>query len=499
MNGQPARASSESDDTMADLSNDLGLVKFGTHQSAAVEFSFGGRDRASPTSRLPFPFKVRKQIYELLLLSKNVIDDPDDGSPHSYQFYPAILSTSRTTSKESRQILYKANVFVLVRHFDNCFERNTMGSGVPFVSTKNLDHFREHRLAANFTSSKPHKHTASEGVCEECMRDPELKTCLLLAQDLYFLCRMFKALSFSRCGKYTFIKSARDQRLTFATVLPNCSEYLIDLEVRASSFGPPSLEEQKAVLEPFRAIHGSTYKVSIQGNVDAGLADGIKKEMAQSVLWVYAMGWDFVEMARQLKCEANRAITAGNLKHAASRYRAIFDIWGHRILPCEENGTYKRGECCDWKQSLTTISFDAKYMLGLLALRQDDLDEAELFLGDMMVNVLRSCHGSNVMMCHALHFSAILESEKGDFPMAYKVMDGVVKRLPSITNMQADMSILEAFCSCLCPSWFSTIRAPTSTTYIQELKPLIFASNEHTLQRSSTSGLGRLAGYGAQA
>ncbi|KAI9667791.1 MAG: hypothetical protein M1821_000610 [Bathelium mastoideum] len=472
MDWQPARASSESDTTIADLSDDLAPVKIGMYQNAALEFSTGTRgadisqdntrlsssstiqgsqDEVPAKTGLPFPFEVRKRIYELLLLSKHVLDGSEDGTPHSYHFHPAILGTSRATREESRPVLYKSNSFVLVKHLDNCFECNLVHFGVPLVSTRNLDHFHEHRLAANFTNPKRHGHADGENICEDCMRDPEFKVCLLLAQDLHFLCRMVKALSFAHGGNYTFIKSARDQRLKSTTTLAKDPEYLIDLEVRPGSFEFPSLEEQKAALEPFRAIHGSANRLNIAGDVDAELARGLKHEMAQSVLWVYAMGWDFMAMACQLKCEANKAITAGNLSHAESKYAVIFSIWGKRILPRDDNGTYQSGQCCDWHQSLTTISFDANYMLGLLALQKGDLQEATLFLVDLLGNAMGTCHELEAMMSHASHFGAILESEKGNYSTAYKVMDDAVTGLPQNPNIQADMSILRAFCSYYCP------------------------------------------------
>ena len=409
-------------------------------------------DRSLVKTRLPFPSEIRKQIYECLLLSKYVLDDPDNGSPHTYTFHTGILRVSRATYQESRPVLYKSNIFVLVHYTGHFFEQNTRGFGVPLVSTHHLEAFREHRLIARFTTPKPHRHAASEGVCEECMRDPTLTKCLMLAQDLHFLCRMFKAFSFGYLGKYTFIKSARDQRpIKTVTSRPNTPACMIDLEICPGSFGPPTVDEQNAVLEPFRAIHGAAYQVTVTGQVDAQLAGDVKREMSQNVIWVYAMGWDFVEMARQLKNEANRAIMAGNFKPAEWKYNVVFSIWGKNVVPCDDNGTYKDQICCDWRQSLSALSFDTNYMLGMLAMRAGDWDEAELFAKDLFGNALAICHGTDRKTYQAYHFSAIVMSAREDYQVAYTMMDQAIAGLSSDAGVQADMEILQAYVAYNCP------------------------------------------------
>ena len=410
----------------------------------------GGAMRTS----LPVPREVRNQIYNYLLHSDYALDDPKNGNRHRYHFHIGILGVNHTTYQEARPVLYRSNTFVLLKHLDTHFELayNEAGIGVPFVSTHHLDAFDEHRLSVEFTERKrddekgehcTHEHCTYE----QCTYEPKLQTRLMLAGDLPYLCRLFKALAFCYQGKYTFIQSARDER-PFRAVnrVSTGPRRDLKLEMCTGSFGTPSIDEQKTVLEPFTAIHGTAFNVSITGNVCTMLANKIIHDMSQSVVWVYAIGWDFLKMARLIKSEADMAFRAGNLAIAERKCLTILSLsnWLQKIVPDDDNVTYTSGNRRDWRESLVRLCFDAEYMLCIVTMRQGNFLQAKFYITSMIDKGVLGGPPYDTMRSRVSHVFAIFLLELGDYDSLLWVVEHEASKNPLDSRFGADIDILIA-------------------------------------------------------
>jgi hypothetical protein len=73
---------------------------------------------------------------------------------------------------------------------------------------------------------------------------------------------------------------------------------------RGDSFGKPPGSLVEAVLEQVRKIVGS-HNAKITGLVDRDLAAQTEHAMMPQIVWGYAIGWDLIELARDMKRTAD--------------------------------------------------------------------------------------------------------------------------------------------------------------------------------------------------
>ncbi|KAI9713093.1 MAG: hypothetical protein M1820_001078 [Bogoriella megaspora] len=413
---------------------------------------------------LPFPYEVRKQVYEHLLKSEHAKLDSKNGDAHTYHFHAAILSVSRHVHREARAILYGGNEFVLITHYDGTFEHHCRGFEVPIVSNHDLGFFSEHRLFAYFeTPFDPSNHTL--GCCEECSRPPKLETMLMLADDLPRLCLIRKSFAFVYGGNYRFVTSSRDESRMRSCVSDGPKDrYKIKLELRSNTAGPPPIEAQRKLLQPFAILHGSSNNISFGGEIDQTLATQLKQTVGQEVLWSYAVGWDFIQWGRSVKKFADYALKAKNDRVAKNLYTHICTIWGKTMIPCHGGSTYTTELCCDWRQALLALFFDVNFALGLIMLKRGDLQEAALFSQDMAGNALSSTHNEKIMLDRAMHFAGILAAESGGFREAFMILRQAEEDNPLDQNVKRDLDIAERYlchkCPCEVHSKYSTGEGP---------------------------------------
>ena len=97
------------------------------------------------------------------------------------------------------------------------------------------------------------------------------------------------------------------------------SRYRFDLHFADISGGPPKLEFQRLVLEPFRLLTGTT-GVSIGGAVDQNYTRSIRECMESQICWIRGLGWEMFDFAVSLKSIGDEAFNMGNWDAASDFY-----------------------------------------------------------------------------------------------------------------------------------------------------------------------------------
>ncbi|KAJ9648161.1 hypothetical protein H2199_001939 [Coniosporium tulheliwenetii] len=397
-----------------------------------------------PIENFPIPRELRDIIYALLLEAR--LNRHKNPKPH-YHLSPAILRVNRTICEEAREVLYKANTLIIVSYRMHVWDSDPAFLQLPIIASSKLGTIKDHTMRLHLQSR------SVACFCGSCQSDGHaaLKSFLIVAEDFPAVCRLLRVYNFHVPGNANMITSARNERPLRWEKLKGSAKMLVKVGFQQTSYGAPSLELQKALLNQLRSAVGISHKVSIAGAVDPLLAAECSQAMMPKVVMAYAMGWDLYSLMRSMKDEADVYYMAERLGQAFDLYGALVELTSTHIVPPCPTFADTCG-CKDWQTGIDRLQWDSLIMACLVGLRIGCCDEETM---DYAMLAIEISHVNPRLPAYAYllstHLLAIAEAEEGDMDHSLELLQRVDKlrtEHPGLYDdncLQDDLDIAEAF------------------------------------------------------
>lgn len=318
---------------------------------------------------------------------------------------------------EARQIL-KKNHFVVVSFEWPGFEEAKHMYNVPIVTEtrRHVARFAGHSLRA-------HIQHPSKGL--KPARHLVLSSFLMLAVDLPRFCEMVQwtYLNFpSNAPVVMRMHGMSEDDWRIYSPLTDSKEYQVvtKLQFRAVKNKKVTAELEESLLKPFESMIVGNQKVVISGTSRLGWHEinRLQRRMGPHVLYVSAIAWRMLEIARNLKQDADDLVVAGRFELAAEKYSII--LWASKSPIFSLHDNPWDSDCGAPVGLLARNMLDAASMAASLYVRIGRIDHAAQMaqMGGSMVNVLRMIpdrqnnlfpeHGRRLIGMHALSWMNII-------------------------------------------------------------------------------------------
>lgn len=248
----------------------------------------------------------------------------DSSSAHTFKFQTNIVATNQQIHEETSPVL-KSNNFIVVSYRWPDLAKIKHHLGVPIVteSHSHVARFKKHALRVHLHSPPDTKGRGSLSV----------ESFLMVAQDLPSLSIFIRYL-------YTLIPSPA-ARIAYSANEPACN-YTHLQPPNVSIKSVPTLKIrleidkemqigrniEQTLLELFRTVVYGLQKINVQ-NICEDLTEyslDLTTNMGPRTIWITALAWEFYELVRDIKRQADDLVRAGNFTQAKARYHAIL-LW----------------------------------------------------------------------------------------------------------------------------------------------------------------------------
>ena len=284
------------------------------------------------------PLELRDMIYRNLLLSSEVRKSKPETGEVTYEFQPAILGVNHAIRSETRRVFCNENTFVMFSTNYGLMTDSLKEEGVPFISNHDVATFKYHHLHVTLRLPPVFNTIEPIGILG-------VQIFLMAAQDLPRLIRMIK------------IKHQTSRpRLVFSLLL-KLRRVAVDSNLRNQRI-------QKALLEPFKQLHGGICQTVIEGTVDDAYRLEVES-IIQPVPNSLAQLQSVVRLAQDVKKEADMLFKVGKFDQATRRYYVFDQMRKRRPLCLTRDRELQR-----WDKAFNHLIWRAQFNKWLVKLRQ---------------------------------------------------------------------------------------------------------------------------------
>ncbi|KAM0713199.1 hypothetical protein Q7P35_000651 [Cladosporium inversicolor] len=268
----------------------------------------------SEGSKRVFPREVCNNIYSYLLLGCNVKKERDSelwnakGWAYHYCFEVNILRANKAIYAEARKVLYGANTFVVLstKEHEICYRFKFHAIPVVSEDSSAVDRFSEHSLYMRMEAHTERVPRVRNVIASTAERRPP--------KNAGSCCPMTYLLSFSSAVSSTtwtqirpFYRRLCEKRKPATTLI----------RFQNNTYGSTTSSFVENALTKLRKVAGDR-EVEIIAPSHPWLATECKETMTPKVAWGYAIAWDLLEVARELKVAADESWTLLNLDLAVA-------------------------------------------------------------------------------------------------------------------------------------------------------------------------------------
>lgn len=193
---------------------------------------------------------------------------------------------------------------------------------VPTVSENfdAVDRFSEHSLYMRFEGplrgSPAGDHITCK--CDYCLAPASEKRLLLLSDDLSAFIRICRVLNhMDPDPTFLIVDSPRNGDFSYRRLCEKRVPSSAMIKFRNNTYGLTTSGFVEGTLTQLRKVAGDR-RVEIVAPSHPWLAAACKEDMMPKVVWGYALGWDLVEVARELEAEADE-VSCPQCKYERSR------------------------------------------------------------------------------------------------------------------------------------------------------------------------------------
>lgn len=226
--------------------------------------------------------------------------------------------------------MYGENTFIVLstKEQEACFRIRL--HSVPIVSEdfSAVDHFSEHSLYMRLEGPRRKNPDVEECDCEYCKAPPPEKRRLLLSDDLPALIHIclvinhmdpnptfVSAVPRGPCDteqwanawlpfEQNLVDAPRDGTFRYRRICDKRKPSTTLIRFQNNTYGSTTPSFVEETLTQLRKVAGDR-KVDIIAPSHPSLAAECKERMTPKIVWGYAIAWDLVEVARELKAEAD--------------------------------------------------------------------------------------------------------------------------------------------------------------------------------------------------
>lgn len=218
------------------------------------------------------------------------------------------------TCTPAREILYGEKTFVVLSTKAHAVRLRFKLHAVPIVSEDfaAVDHFSEHSLYMRFEGPL-RKSPAGDYACkcDHCLAPAPEKRLLLLSDDLPAFIRIWRVLNHVDPDPTFFIVDVpRDEEFSNQRLCKKRVPASARIKFRNNTYGLTTSNFVEQTLTQLRKVAGDRH-VEIVAPSHPWLAAECREDMMPKVVWGYAIGWDLVEVAHELKAEADEVSPGG--------------------------------------------------------------------------------------------------------------------------------------------------------------------------------------------
>lgn len=338
---------------------------------------------------LPLPRELRDQIYGYLLDSAytevtkhtDVFDETKDSfTRQSYKFHTQILAVNRTIHDETKEFLYKNNIFI-VASFDwpESFQEQQRGPAGDMVWSRlvNAKHVAkmQHHTVRLHLAKNPAKLTSAN--VSGAGGKAHLQSYLFLAKDFDAFCTSIQfLLKASGPGFAMVIGDHGHDPLDILQVLGVSDANAkvrrspsLKIEFRDTHFYKSTAEWQRKLLNTLSEVAAPSMKVSLSGTLrveDSEYTQHLKAKMGSVLYSRCADSWASFEVLCKAKLSADEAVSSGELRLAAHMYARIVTF---ARLPSNDTPAARMAN-----ELIFGLLFDVLCTLGYLQIKLLDLE-----------------------------------------------------------------------------------------------------------------------------
>lgn len=283
-------------------------------------------DGLSAFERLPL--EIRQMVYKYLLKAEYVRQPYFLPLRKWYFFHIAILSCNRKLHRETWEVLYNWNHFVVLScPADWTFDLLNWSIILTYAceNSRLVSKFKKHVLSLHFENSYKNL-----GVRRKKRIKNTTRLLLLLSHDIPSLVR--------RLQSSELMGNSRNEGpihdYSNYIFYPNDSifgplaeiSYKLKFGIKSPSGRHTSMGTQKAVLEPFRCLKAPCNEVKIHGKIEPAYANGLLRAMMPTVDWTRVRAWRFYDFLTELKDSGDEVFRLGYWKVAILKYGACLAL-----------------------------------------------------------------------------------------------------------------------------------------------------------------------------
>ena len=152
----------------------------------------------------------------------------------------------------------------------------------------------------------------------------------------------------------------------------NVEMHKLVFRFEVNSAGPPTLDVQRLIMEPFRCLRLSHEELVLKGAIDPAHADNLRVNMVPEVNWVRGFAWEVYELMLSIARSGDEAFHIGLFDHACSKYTDCISSFeaafqnDPRLPNLEDEGFH---------ESCSQLATTALFNLTLATLRQEEWDQ----------------------------------------------------------------------------------------------------------------------------
>jgi hypothetical protein len=349
-----------------------------------------------PRPNFPLPRELRDKIYEYLLDSKyarikrkfdgrqcDTARDNNLTGPRAYQFHTNILAVNQEIHNESKELLYKRNIFVVISYQ---WPQLNHGRGglywIPIVSDKHIAKMTLHSVRIHVSQTKATKYNTAT--------DTPRHSFLLLAKDLEAFCCAMHSPYACAPVPYIWVATLYSSEARFGTKNIDDHEKLkkptqLLCEFKDTTYRTMDSPTQHDILRPISSIIGTNQRVVFNGNIcDLEDVERSKRIMSPALLCIKAFRWAFLQNLTTWKTIANASIEHDDTGFVLQQYTIIERILALRLEAMEApSSIHERAEedvTRTFRLEVTLNIAIAKMKMGMLSGFIDDVEEIGWFV-----------------------------------------------------------------------------------------------------------------------
>ena len=288
----------------------------------------------------PLPRELRDKIYGYLLdgdytrlerpaTRSNTAEEFQDSvkTDNAYNFHTNVLAVNRTIHKETEELLYKRNIFVVVSYQWPDMLYPTEGSfWLLTVSKKHTARMTRHSLRIH---ASPGANVLAQSA-SATNRSAPIESCIILARDLEAFCFPMLVAASNTSGPSITIATSPAGNAQFKTGVFNDRKgrsMQLKCELRDSVYRPMSAALQQDLLTPLAVVIAPSQRVVFSGNIqDVTHSENMKKTMGPTVVCRTALVWSHFESLVKAKHATDLALKHDHIAFVIVQYMTLEEL-----------------------------------------------------------------------------------------------------------------------------------------------------------------------------